>query len=189
MKYRIELAATAKADIRGQAQWLREQVSPAAADKWLAGLYKAIDTLQARPLRCPVAAENDKFPEEIRAGLLVGETCSGRLNLRARFAGSLESRAGGLFLGLDRLSDQKGPVIGLDASHLPLLVDGRADSSCRSGGFPELDDDRQQRLLQFLGIGVQHDQAVQDPLPQRLAGNVRLLVPGPGAGRRSTCRK
>ncbi len=29
MKYRIELAATAKADIRGQAQWLREQVSPA----------------------------------------------------------------------------------------------------------------------------------------------------------------
>jgi len=46
MKYRIELAATAKADIRGQAQWLREQVSPAAADKWLARLYKAIDALQ-----------------------------------------------------------------------------------------------------------------------------------------------
>ena len=39
MKYRIELAATAKADIRGQVQWLREQVSP-AADEWLAGLYK-----------------------------------------------------------------------------------------------------------------------------------------------------
>jgi plasmid stabilization system protein ParE len=66
MKYRIELAATAKADIRGQAQWLREQVSPTAADKWLAGLYKAIDTLQTRPLRCPVAAESDSFPEEIR---------------------------------------------------------------------------------------------------------------------------
>ena len=66
MKYRIELAATAKADIRGQAQWLREQVSPTAADKWLAGLYKATDTLQTRPLRCPVAAERDSFPEEIR---------------------------------------------------------------------------------------------------------------------------
>jgi plasmid stabilization system protein ParE len=65
MKYRIELAATAKADIRGQAQWLREQVSPAAADQWLAGLHKAIDTLQTRPLRCPIAAESDKFPEEI----------------------------------------------------------------------------------------------------------------------------
>ncbi len=83
--------------------------------------------------------------------------------------------------GLDCLSEQ-GPVIGLDASHLPLLVDGRADSSCRSGGFPELHDDGKQRCLQFLGIGAQHDQAVQDPLPQRLAGKVCLLVLGPGAG-------
>jgi plasmid stabilization system protein ParE len=66
MKYRIELAATAKADIRQQAQWLHEQASPAKADQWLGGLYKAIDTLQTRPLRCPVAAESDKFPEEIR---------------------------------------------------------------------------------------------------------------------------
>jgi plasmid stabilization system protein ParE len=65
MKYRIELAATAKADIRSQAQWLRENRSPAFADKWLDGLYKTIDTLQDRPLRCPVAAESDKFPEEI----------------------------------------------------------------------------------------------------------------------------
>lgn len=40
MTYRIELAATAKADIRSQAQWLRENVSAPAADKWLAGLYK-----------------------------------------------------------------------------------------------------------------------------------------------------
>jgi hypothetical protein len=38
MKYRIELAATAKAEIRGQAQWLRENGSPAAADQWLDGL-------------------------------------------------------------------------------------------------------------------------------------------------------
>jgi plasmid stabilization system protein ParE len=66
MKYRIELAATAKADIHGQAKWLREEVSPAAAEKWLAGLHKAIDTLQTRPSRCPVAAEDDKFPEGIR---------------------------------------------------------------------------------------------------------------------------
>jgi plasmid stabilization system protein ParE len=46
MIFRIELVATAKADIHGQAQWLRENVSPAAATKWLDGLYKAIDTLQ-----------------------------------------------------------------------------------------------------------------------------------------------
>jgi plasmid stabilization system protein ParE len=65
MKFRIELAATARADIHAQARWLRENVSPAAATKWLDGLYKAIDTLQNRPLRCPVAAESDSFPEEI----------------------------------------------------------------------------------------------------------------------------
>lgn len=66
MKYRVESAATAKADIRAQAEWLREQASPAAADRWLAGLYKAIDTLQTRPSRCPTASESHKFPEEIR---------------------------------------------------------------------------------------------------------------------------
>jgi plasmid stabilization system protein ParE len=66
MNYRIELAATAKADIHQQARWLRDHASPAAADKWLTGLYKAIDTLHTLPLLCPVAAESDKFPEEIR---------------------------------------------------------------------------------------------------------------------------
>jgi plasmid stabilization system protein ParE len=65
MKYRIELAATAKADIRDQARWLRENASPAVAEKWLTGLYKTIATLQSRPLRWPVAAESDKFAEEI----------------------------------------------------------------------------------------------------------------------------
>ena len=66
MRYRIELAATAKADIREQARWLRDRASPARAERWLAGLYRAIGTLETRPLRCPVAAESDKFPEEIR---------------------------------------------------------------------------------------------------------------------------
>lgn len=72
MKYRIELAATAKADIRVQAHWLFDRLSPAAADKWLDGLYEAINTLQTRPSRCSVAAESDKFPEEIRELLYGG---------------------------------------------------------------------------------------------------------------------
>lgn len=72
MTYRIELAETAKADIREQARWLRAQVSPAAADRWLAGLSRAIQTLRTRPKRCPVAAEDEKFPEEIRE-LLYGK--------------------------------------------------------------------------------------------------------------------
>jgi plasmid stabilization system protein ParE len=84
MKYRIELAATAKVDIRAQGQWLCNEVSPAAADKWLNGLYKTIDTLQTRPSRCPVAAENDKFPEEIR-GLLYGKSAKGKHRHRIIF--------------------------------------------------------------------------------------------------------
>ncbi len=52
MSYRVELAATAKADFRGQARWLRENVSPAAATKWLDGLYKAIECLLNNPGWC-----------------------------------------------------------------------------------------------------------------------------------------
>jgi plasmid stabilization system protein ParE len=66
MTYRIELAVTARADIHQQAHWLRDQASPAAANTWLAGRYKAIASLETRPLRCPIAAESHKFPEEIR---------------------------------------------------------------------------------------------------------------------------
>jgi plasmid stabilization system protein ParE len=84
MKYRIELAATAKADIYGQGQWLCNEISPVAANKWLSGLYKTIDTLQTRPSRCPVAAENDKFPEEIRE-LLHGKSGKGRHRHRVIF--------------------------------------------------------------------------------------------------------
>ena len=60
MKYLIELAATAKADIRSQAHWLFDHVSPATADKWLNGLYKAIDTLQTRPSRCQFPIGSDR---------------------------------------------------------------------------------------------------------------------------------
>jgi plasmid stabilization system protein ParE len=66
MRYRVELAETAKADIREQARWLRDRASPARADRWLAGLSEAIESLGSRPGRCPVAAESEKFPEEIR---------------------------------------------------------------------------------------------------------------------------
>jgi hypothetical protein len=41
MKYRVELAASAKADIRESARWLIGQASQAVADKWLTGLYRA----------------------------------------------------------------------------------------------------------------------------------------------------
>lgn len=66
MTYKIELAETAKADLREATRWIRDETSPAAADQWLAGLLKAANTLKKHPLRCPLAAESDKFPEDIR---------------------------------------------------------------------------------------------------------------------------
>jgi plasmid stabilization system protein ParE len=77
MKYRVEIAASAKADIREAARWLAEQASPAVATRWLTGLYKAMNSLGRQPSRCPVAAESHKFPVEIRE-LLYGRSKKGR---------------------------------------------------------------------------------------------------------------
>jgi plasmid stabilization system protein ParE len=77
MKYRVELAASAKADIREAARWLTEQASPAVATRWLAGLDKAMSTLETQPERCPVAAESHSFPVEIRE-LLYGRSKKGK---------------------------------------------------------------------------------------------------------------
>jgi plasmid stabilization system protein ParE len=66
MTYRIELAATAKRDIREATRWLRDEASQTVADKWLANLFKTMSTLETRPQRCPKAAESDRFPEELR---------------------------------------------------------------------------------------------------------------------------
>ena len=77
MKYRVELTATAKADIREAAQWRRDEISVTAAETWLDGLYEAMSTLASLPLRCPVAAESQNFPKEIRE-LLYGRKKSGQ---------------------------------------------------------------------------------------------------------------
>ena len=80
MTYRVETAETAKADIRRQTAYLRAEASPAVAEKWLAGLDKAIVSLANRPLRCPLAAESDKFPRPIRE-LYYGRRRHGRFRI------------------------------------------------------------------------------------------------------------
>ena len=80
MTYRVEVAEVAKAEIRRQAGYLRTEASPASADKWLAGLNKAIATLANRPLRCPLAAETDKFPRPLRE-LHYGRSRRGRFRI------------------------------------------------------------------------------------------------------------
>jgi len=77
MRYRVEIAASAKADIQESARWLAEQASPAAATHWVAGLHKAMSTLEKQPGRCPVIAESHKFPVELRE-LLHGRSKTGK---------------------------------------------------------------------------------------------------------------
>ncbi|WP_152054179.1 type II toxin-antitoxin system RelE/ParE family toxin [Tautonia marina] len=62
----IEITATAKAELQEAAQRISEESSPAIAAAWLDRLLQTIDTLRYHPLRCPLARENDHFPEEIR---------------------------------------------------------------------------------------------------------------------------
>jgi plasmid stabilization system protein ParE len=66
MTYRVIIEPTADRGIRQAFRWITDHRSPAAAVKWYNALEKKILTLGNLPHRCPVAAENDKFPEEIR---------------------------------------------------------------------------------------------------------------------------
>ncbi len=65
MTYRFEISDRARADADEAYAWIA-QSSPEQAERWYQGLFEQIETLTSRPLLYPVAAENDKFPEEIR---------------------------------------------------------------------------------------------------------------------------
>jgi plasmid stabilization system protein ParE len=73
MIYRIVIEPTAEREIRSAVRWKTENASPTSAARWYNGLIKKIDTLRRYPTRCPLATENDKFPEEIRE-LLYGRS-------------------------------------------------------------------------------------------------------------------
>ena len=66
MTYRIIIEPTAEREIRSAVRWKTENASPAVAARWYNGLVQKIDTLRSHPTRYALAAENDKFPEEIR---------------------------------------------------------------------------------------------------------------------------
>ena len=66
MTYRVIVEPTAEREIRAAVRWKTENASPTLAAKWFHGLLKKIDTLRTHPTRCPLAAENDEFPVEIR---------------------------------------------------------------------------------------------------------------------------
>ena len=66
MIYRIIIEPTAEQGIRDAVRWKTARVSPALAARWYNGLLKKVDTLKTHSSRCPLAAENDKFPEDLR---------------------------------------------------------------------------------------------------------------------------
>jgi hypothetical protein len=66
MSFRIELTATAYADLDRHMAWVEERSSAAAADRLSEGFYKALDRLESRPFTCGLAYENRFFPVEIR---------------------------------------------------------------------------------------------------------------------------
>jgi plasmid stabilization system protein ParE len=56
MAYRASLSARAEDDAYAAFEHIRE-ASPMHAEKWLIGLFAAIDTLDKAPARCPVIPE------------------------------------------------------------------------------------------------------------------------------------
>ena len=73
MTYHVVIEPTAERGIREAVRWItRQSSSHAVATRWFHGLVRKFDTLKSSPKRCPIAAENDKFPEEIRE-LLYGK--------------------------------------------------------------------------------------------------------------------
>jgi plasmid stabilization system protein ParE len=80
MTYRIIIEPTAERGIRESMKWLTAQASPHHAAKWLDGLIRAIDTLKTLPARGPLAAENDKFPVDVRE-LLYGRSKRGKYRI------------------------------------------------------------------------------------------------------------
>jgi len=84
---------------------------------------------------------------------------------------------------VDGFLNEEAPVRGVDPDHLPFLEDGRADTPGWPAGLFLLVDDRQERGLQGVGLGVEDGQAIQNALSHRFAGKVSLLVPGSRTGR------
>jgi plasmid stabilization system protein ParE len=67
MTYRLVLQPRAEREIRAAVRWIEVQSkSPAKALRWARSLRAKIDTLKARPERCPIDPDSDAYGEEVR---------------------------------------------------------------------------------------------------------------------------
>src|SRR5690348_2211700 len=65
MTYQVAVQPSAEAEMEAAYEWAAER-APITAARWYNGLVDAIRSLADNPERCPLAPENDYFPEEIR---------------------------------------------------------------------------------------------------------------------------
>ena len=66
MSYEVFTSETAEAEAEEAYLWLN-RLSPKFAGRWYDGLLDAVATLDTFPNRCPLAPENDDFPDsEVR---------------------------------------------------------------------------------------------------------------------------
>jgi plasmid stabilization system protein ParE len=63
--YEVIVQPRAEREIRHEHRCL-ESTAPAAAERWLNGISKAILSLEEMPRRCPLAPEADHFGKRIR---------------------------------------------------------------------------------------------------------------------------
>src|SRR6476660_5339118 len=71
MTYRVEVTATALAEIEKAFDWIAER-SPAAAERWRASLLGAVDALAAMPTKYGTAPEDEWYSGELRQ-MLIGK--------------------------------------------------------------------------------------------------------------------
>ncbi|WAK04256.1 type II toxin-antitoxin system RelE/ParE family toxin [Methylobacter sp. YRD-M1] len=64
-RYTIIISPEAEQDIEDSYLYIKDD-SPQNAMNWYREIYSKIQSLSSFPFRCPLAPENDFFPEEIR---------------------------------------------------------------------------------------------------------------------------
>lgn len=70
--YTVELTEKAEADVERAYLWTG-RTSPGMAERWHVGFVAKLASLSAMPSRCPVARENDSFPDVTVRQLLYGK--------------------------------------------------------------------------------------------------------------------
>ena len=66
MKYEVVITARAEQEAQAIHDWWAENRSAEQAARWYTEFWNAVVSLEQAPDRCALAAENDRFPYEIR---------------------------------------------------------------------------------------------------------------------------